>query len=227
MISTPIQNFFWKLSGGISNFFSGILKQSELKKENENLKIENQNLLREIALLKELENENKILREALEIGLNKEYKLIFANIIGRETDPDFFRIDKGEKDGIANDMAIITQSKILCGKVIEVSKRSSRAILPTKKNFLFTVKIAGFDKIFPAKGGGDSTIFLEMIPKDLEIKTGDLILTSAEGGFFPKDLLVGKIENIEKSDLEPFQKAKANLICQISEIDSLFVIKEW
>ena len=227
LFSDPIQKFFWRLGGKTSNFFSGILKSVELKKENERLNFENQNLLKEISFLKELERENKILREALEIGLKEDYKLIFANVVGKESSPDFFRVDKGKKDGVEKDFPVITQERALCGKISEVFDNFSRAILPTEKDFSFTVKISGFDGIFPAKGLGNSKISLGFIPKEMEINPGDLVITSAEGGFFPKELLVGKIEEIQKSDLEPFQQAKVNLSCQIEKIESLFIIKEW
>jgi len=227
LFSSPIQKFFWQSGDLASNFFSGILKAGELKKENEKLNFEIQSLLRETAFLKELENENKILREALGIGLNKDYKLIFANVVGEESFPDFFRVDKGKKDGVEKEMVVITQGKALCGKIFEVFNNSSQVSSPADKDFSFAVKISSFDGIFPAKGLGNSKISLDLIPKEIKINSGDLVLTSAEGGFFPKGLLVGKIEEVEKSDLEPFQKARVSLSCQIAEIESLFIIKEW
>jgi rod shape-determining protein MreC len=227
LISSPVQNFFWQSGKKVSNFISGISKASVLKKENERLNLQIQDLLQKIASLKELEKENERLREALGIGLEKEYKLILTNVIGRETSPNFFRVDKGKKDGVEKDMPIINESKVLCGKVSEVYENFSEVQTISNKNLSFTVKIPGQEAIFSAKGMGNSKVLLDLIPKDVSINTSDLVITSAEGGFFPKDLLVGKIEKVEKSDLEPFQKAEVSLACQIEKVEFLFIIKEW
>jgi rod shape-determining protein MreC len=227
LISRPIQKFFWQFGKKFSEFILGLSKASVLKKENERLSLEIQDLLREISSLKELERENQRLREALGIGLDKEYKLILTNVIGRETSPNFFRVDKGKKDGVEKDLPIINESKVLCGKVSEVYENFSEVQTISNKNLSFTVKIPGQEAIFSAKGMGNSKVLLDLIPKDVSINTNDLVITSAEGGFFPKDLLVGKIEKVEKSDLEPFQKAEVSSACQIEKVEFLFIIKEW
>ncbi len=210
-----------------SSFFSAISNSYRIKKENEILELKIQDLEREIALLKELAKENEMLRKALDVGLEKEFKLILANVIGKEPLPLFFRIDKGEKEGVKKGMPVINEAKALCGRVFETFDKFSEIQTPNEKNFFFTVKISDLNGIFSAKGLGNSKILIEFIPKEAEINIGDLVYTSAEGGFFPKGLLVGKIEKIEKSDLEPFQKAQVNLSCRIEKTESVFIIKEW
>jgi rod shape-determining protein MreC len=228
LISKPIQRFFWRLGDRTSDFFTGILKAGDLKREIENLKKENEKLLQELVLLKEIERENERLRKALGIGLEKDFKLIFANVIGKEISKNVFKIDRGSKDGVKKDFPVITEEKVLCGRIFEVFDDFSNAQLLSEKSISFTVKIQGFENVFfKARGDGNLKINLEFIPKDLEIKEGDLVLTSAEAGIFPKYLLVGKIAKVEKSDLEPFQKAKIESFCQIENLESIFIIKEW
>lgn len=224
-ISKPIQRFFWKFGKETSDFFTGILKAKNLKKEIENLKRENERLLQEIAFLKEIERENERLKKALAIGLEKDFKLIFANII--EASNNFFKIDRGLKAGVKKDLPVITEEKILCGKVFETFDDFSSVQFLSEKSISFIAKIQNMDYFFKAKGDGNSKINLELIPKEAEIKEGDLVLTSAKSGFFPKNLLVGKIVEVEKSDLEPFQKAKIEPFCKVENLESIFIIKEW
>ena len=228
LISKPLQEFFWELGKKTSNFLTGILKSANLKAQIDDLKKENERLLQELALLREIKRENERLRKALGIGLEKDFKLILANIIGKEVSKNLFKIDKGFKDGVKKDSPLITEEKILCGKISEVFDNFSYVQLLSGKSISFTVKIQNLENtFFKARGDGNSKINLEFIPKDLEIKKDDLVLISAEGGIFPKDLLVGKIVKVEKSDLEPFQKAKVEPFCKIENLESIFIIKQW
>ncbi|KPJ56927.1 hypothetical protein AMJ49_03345 [Parcubacteria bacterium DG_74_2] len=228
LISSPVQRFFWRSGDKISDFFSGIFRAESLKKENENLRLENKKLLQEIAFLNEIKNENERLREALKISLEEDFELIFANVIGKETSKDVLIIDKGLEDGVKEGFPAITEGKILCGNTSKALDDFSKIQLLTSKETSFDVKILNSEnEIFKAKGEGGSEILLEFIPKEIEIGEGNLVISSAQGGIFPKGLLVGKITKIEKSDLEPFQKAQILPACQIEEIENLFLIKKW
>ena len=226
-ISMPIQKIFWRAGERVLDFFEIFGRTKKLKKDVENLKFENQALLFQIAVLKELENENKILREALEIGLEKEFKLILVQIIGKDISQDFILIDKGEKDGILEGMPVITQQKVLFGRVSEVYENFSKVMLISSKKSSFDVKILDKDISGVIKGKGNFKIFLDLIPQDKEILNGDTVISSSMGGIFPSGLLVGRIKEIKKSDVEPFQKAEIELFFDISQTETLFVIQDF
>ena len=91
-----------------------------------------------------LEKEIQELKEALE--LNKtltEYTPINATILSRNKSYWYntITIDKGKKDGITEDMAVIT-SKGLIGKISSVSVTSSEIKLITSDDINFKVSIA-------------------------------------------------------------------------------------
>jgi rod shape-determining protein MreC len=52
-------------------------------------------------------------------------------------------------------------------------------------------------------------------------------VTSALGGIFPKGLLVGKIKEVKKSDIEPFQKTKIEPFFQLKKIRKIIHIKQF
>jgi rod shape-determining protein MreC len=228
-ISLPIQRNFWKFGDKISDFFFGFLQAENLKKENEDLRLKIQKLLQEISFLKELKKENERLRTALEIGLEKDFNLIFANVVGKDVAQDFLLIDKGSRDGVKKDFPVITEQKVLCGKVFEVFDDFSKVQLIWKKGYSFDVKISDSEEseIYEAKGEGDFKMSLNLVPREKELKEGDLIITSAIGGSFPKGLLVGTTQKIEKSDIEPFQRAEINIACDLKGLENLFIIERW
>lgn len=225
-ISFPFQNFFWQSGKKISNFFEGISQFKNLKKENESLKSKIQELLAQNASLLELKKENESLRNALNIGLEKEFKLILVKVIGKDISQDFLLINKGAKDGIFTELPVITQEKVLVGKITKVYENFSKVMLITDKNSSFSAKVSDSDpEIFGiAKGKGNLKVSFEMVPQEKEIKEGDILVTSVLGGVFPPGILVGKLENIKKSDLKPFQEADIIPFFNEKELDFLFII---
>ena len=229
LISSPIQKTLWGAGDRVSDFFATISEIKNFKKENEGLKLKIQELLSENISLKELKTENETLREALDIGLEKEFKLIIAHMTGINTDinPDFIFIDKGSKDNIVKDLPVITQQKMLVGRIGEVNNNFSKVILISNKESSFVGKITDTDIFGEVNGKGNFKIFFERIPKEKEIKDGDLVITTPLGRIFPEGLLVGQVQEIKKSDVEPFQTAKIQPTFNIADLEELFIITEW
>ncbi|MCK4520368.1 rod shape-determining protein MreC [Candidatus Parcubacteria bacterium] len=228
-ISYPVQKVFWEKGSVVSNFFSPIFNAKNLNKENYELKYKNQEFIQQLIFLQGLEEENKTLRQALEINLQKEFKLVFSEIIGKDIGEDFILINKGAKDGVLEGMPVITSNKILVGRIKEVYESFSKVILLSNKakENSFYVKIHSLDISIKAKGKGGSKLSLEMVPKDQELLRGEIVRTDILGGIFPKDLLIGEIQKVEKNDVEPFQKVEISLFFDIKECNYLFVISEF
>jgi len=224
LISSPIQKALWPVGERVSDFFETISEIKNLKRENEKLKLEIQELLAENAKLKELKKENEVLREALKIGLEKEFRLTIAEVIGKDISQDSLIINKGSKDGISKGFPVITQQKILLGKISQVYKNFSKVMLISNKNSTFSAKIQEKDIEGIVKGKGNLQLFLDLIPQNAEIGEGDDIVTISLGGIFPEGLLVGEIKEVKKSDIEPFQQAEISLFFDIKKIEKLFII---
>ena len=226
-ISSPIQQSLWRAGDRVSGFCQGIAEIKETKNKADEFYLKNQRLLAEIAVLNELKKENKVLREALEINLNKDFKLELTEIIGKDISQDFVLINKGFDDNISENMPVITQQKALLGKVSKVYKNFSKVMLISSKKCSFDVKIQEKDISGLIKGKGNFKILLDFVPQNKEISQGDIIVTSSFGGLFPAGLLAGKIKDVKKSDVEPFQQADIEPIFNIKEINFLFVITKY
>jgi rod shape-determining protein MreC len=208
----------------VSSFFETISEIKRLKKENEELKIKNQELMSQIANLVELKKENEILREALALGLEKEFKVSLAQITGKDISQDFILINKGSENGIVENMPVITSQKILVGKIYKVYKNYSRVMLITNKENSFGGKIVGKEILAEVSGRGNLKIIFDLIPSEKEISEGDLVETTVLGGIFPKGLLVGKIGKIQKSDVQSFYQAEISPFFDINKLENVFII---
>ena len=237
-VSAPIQKVLWRAGERTSDFLGGIVRVKILKQELDELKLENQELIAQVVALKDLKKENKTLRQALEVGLQKEFKLALAQIISKDISQDFILIDKGSEDGILKNMPVITQQRVLVGKISEIYKNFSKVMLVSNKENSFDAKVKKEPSSFKelgslnsekdisgvVKGQGNFRILFDLIPREENLSQEDIVITSALGGIFPKGLLVGKIKEIKKSDVDPFQQAEIEPFFDISQAETLFII---
>ena len=223
-VSAPMQKALWGAGDDTSDFFIGLFQGKDLIKENEDLRQKIQGLISENSSLKELKTENDFLRASLSLGLEKEFQLKIADIVSKDNSGDILIINKGKKDGIVQGNPVITNQKVLVGRIGEVLDNFSKIVLISDQNSSFDAKISDSDAYGVVNGKGHSEAWLELIPKEKEVKTGDIVITSALGGIFPKDILVGQIGEVQKSDVEPFQKAKIIMGVDIKGLKSIFII---
>ncbi len=222
--SSPIQRTLWEWGKSISGFEKTVLDFRSLQTENEKLKVEINRLKTKVSLLKETKKENEILREALDIGLQEDFKLKFAQLIGKDVDQDFILINKGEEDGIEKEFPVVTESKVLIGRIEEVNKKFSKVMLISNKESVFDAEIQDKDISGVVKGQGTLSLFLDFIPTGVEIKKGDKVITSSLSGVFPQGILVGRIKEVKREDIKPFQRAEIEPFFNISKIKNIFVI---
>lgn len=224
LISAPLQQKFWQAGNGASDFFSGILAGRKYKTENEKLNLQIQQLLAENGFLSELKRENEFLREALNLGLEKQFELRLAEISGKNISQDAILINQGRKDGLSQNLPVISSQKVLIGKIGEVFQDFSKVILISNKDVSFDAKISGKEIYGIIRGRGNNKLNFEFMPQGQELKEGDLVMTTVLGGIFPGELLVGRIQEIEINDLEPFQKARVQSSFDIAATRNLFVV---
>jgi len=226
--SVPIQKPLWRAGENISDFLFSVFTIGKLRNQAEELEFKNQDLIYQISLLSELKEENIILRQALDLELEKEFRLEMAQIIGKDISQEFILINKGAEQGILKDMPVITEQKVLIGRVKEIYNDFSKVMLIFHKESSFDAKIQREEEKDVSgivKGTGSQGLTLDLI-KD-EVFEQDIVLTSALGNIFPEGLLVGRIRAIKKSDVETFQQAEIDPAFNISNTNKVFIILEF
>ena len=154
---------------------------------------------------KSLKEENELLKKQL--NLNKtltEYDIENAMVISRNKTYWFntLIIDKGLRDGIDKDMLVINENGLI-GIVNKSFKKISEVKLittsPKDNTFHISVVIKTDKDYYGVLNGYDSdnnSLIIKDITKDSNIKIGDEVLTSGIGIFFPKGILIGKVDKI-------------------------------
>lgn len=152
-----------------------------------------------------LEKEIEELKKQLELNSTlTEYKTINATILSRNKSYWFntLTIDKGQKNGIKKDMAVIT-SEGLIGKISKVSKTSSEIKLITSDDINYKVSVSiktNHKETYGILNGYDkenNLIKISGIDRSINVEKDDLVTTSGLGGVFPGGIYVGKVEKIQ------------------------------
>lgn len=154
----------------------------------------------------ELEDENRELKRMLELN-DEKYSYIHATVIKREIDwYQEITIDKGEKDGIQVDMAVISNQGLI-GRISKTGYKSSVVKLLTTSSNDMKVAVDIKNETGIIHGiiddylESESLIQINNISKSSEIKIDDSVYTNGLGGIYPSGIYIGKVVEITSDPL--------------------------
>lgn len=223
----PFQEKIWRFSQKMRSLIFSFSLIEELKKENEILKKENQELKFQLLNLLDLKQENEKLRKSLNLGVEKEFELVLAKMASKDIFENTFLINKGSNHGISEGLPVITSGKVLVGRISKVYKNFSKIELISKENFSFDVKIGEGKILAKATGMGDFKLKISLLPLEFEPREKELVFSSSLGGLFPDNLLIGELKEVKKLPLENFKEGEVELFFPSENLDYLFVITKW
>lgn len=230
--SSPVSNVFLQAGKGTSQFLGSLLSFTLLQKENSNLKTENQHLLASLASLQEAFNASQDLKTATESTASEPYHVLQAGIIGLDVAGDTMLINRGSVHGIKENMPVISKEKVLFGKVSQVYAEFSQITLISNKKSALAVKVQTLPSAEKpvygiVKGNGNLSIYMDLINADSVIHEGETLVTSAQEGIFPKELLVGKIQSPTESAAQAFQTANIEPFFNPKTTDNVYIITDY
>lgn len=189
------QTFFWETSTSIKNY-------SKLRVINENLSLQNTMLLQEKEKYKEILNQlaGEEFAQNLVDSLEKKEKTFdyqWAQIIKNSLNSthNYLIINKGSKDGITEDMGVVTPNGVI-GITRAVGKTHSYVYSFLNSNQQVSAKVGNTNAFGPLIWNQTSIEYatLNEIPQHIDIKQGDTIYTSGYSSFFPPDIPIGTAE---------------------------------
>lgn len=222
-VFSPVEKYFWDKGQKTDTFFFYLFQAKNIYNENLFLKEQNAILAQKNSELFDLKKENETLRQAFNLGEKEKFNLFPAQIISKQATQDIILVDKGTKDGLSDGMPVITSSGILIGNIKKANSNFSEVSLITKKDFSFDVVIG--DAVALAKGDGSFGLSFDYVEKIDIIPEKILVFTSALGGNFPKNLLVGEIESSHVNPAGLFQTGKIKPYFKDYLRGNVFIIK--
>lgn len=230
-VFAPVQKLATNIKNGVEESLSVITNAKQYYEDNKQLRAQLDELYVQIIDYEKLKNENEQLRKV--IGLKEDFPdYEFSppcQIISKTANDPFgsFIIDKGTTDGVSVYDPVITDTGLV-GIITKASTTYSRVTtifspdVPVGAYCIRndTTGIVECDAELAAEG----VCRMKYIEKDSDLKKGDIIVTSGNSGLFPKDRVIGIVEDIYIEESGLSKTAVIKPVADIKNIQSVFVI---
>jgi rod shape-determining protein MreC len=131
-------------------------------------------------------------------------------------------IDKGEKDGIKADMAVITADGVV-GKVLNVYRSVSQVLLINDHSSGVGAILEKSRTQGIVRGTAAGEVMLEKVMSDETVPVGEQVLTSGGDSIFPKGLLVGRVTKVAPGS-ELFLNIRVSPAADLSKLEEVLVV---
>jgi rod shape-determining protein MreC len=209
---------------GTSDGWEQYISLQDVRSENERLRSELGALQLELQQERALAQEARTLQELLDLKRSTRLSTISAAVIAGGASPDFrtLTIDKGTRQGIQGDMAVVAPAGVV-GRVITPSLRAAKVQLLIDRN----AAVAGLVERTRAQGlvvgTGENRLEMEYVPGTADIRTGDRVVTSGIDGIYPKGFLIGQIESIQRGAGD-YTKVVVTPAVELSALEAVLVV---
>jgi len=191
------------MSGVVSSVrrvWSGYIGLRHVKQENDALK-------RDLAAAQIAAQEQRALasrarglEKLLELRDRTSLQTTAAEIIGTAPTQDFrtVTIDKGTRDGLRPDMAVIAPAGVV-GRIVVPSARSAKVQLLVDRNAAAGAIVERSRAQGVVVGAGGDRLEMEYVSEVYDLVVGDVVVTSGIDGIYPKGFVIGRIETVDRS----------------------------
>ena len=206
-----------------------LVPRRELLKLNDGLRRENQQLRLQAIQAQETAGENARLRQLIGWQRQVSWKLKLARVVLRDP-ANWWRavqIDLGSRDGLRVNLPVLTTDGLV-GRVSSVSLTRSQVVLLGDPNCKVSARVENETRdtgIIGAAGPLD-TEFVELgyLSRGANLKPAQDVVTSGEGGIFPKGIPIGKIVDVQAVDYGLRAEARVKLAANLNALEEVWVM---
>ncbi|WP_425389748.1 rod shape-determining protein MreC [Ekhidna sp.] len=192
-----------------------------LTEVNKQLMLENEKLQQELQKLRTEKNS--------QLDTIDQYQVIGARVINNTFDRNvnFLTISAGRKDSINVGMGVISSFGVV-GQVKSVTNNFAtiysllhpKLMVSSKVKRTETKCTVQWDQVTYDRAS------LKYIPRHIDLKEGDSIVTSGFNSVFPENILVGTVDELHLEEHMTFYEAKLKLATDFTSLHQVFVIKD-
>lgn len=223
---TPLERATHAIGHGARSGWSDYIDLRHLRQQNEDL----QQQIARMRLAEDAIAEDALQGRRLQalLGFRQSYigSTVVAQVIGSSGSEQthVLTIDKGSRDGLRPDMAVITQDGIVgklrdvfptTAQVLEIDDQSSGAGV-----VLATTRIRAI-----LTGTIDGRVQIDNLTPDSRIKPGEQVLTSGGDQVFPRGLPVGTVESIAPDPThQPYSAIRVKPAVDLDRVEEVLVV---
>lgn len=173
-----------------------------LHHENISLKLENQKLHNSVIASSIVNVENQKLKKINNIFSNEFDNIIKAAVVYESSagNDNMAIISAGQNHGVRKNF-LVMENGSLAGRIVTVGEKFSKVSLISSYNSRISVKTINTSIRAILVGNADKNGFLIHIHSGQRPQEGELLVTSGETSFYPKDIPVARVLSVEGSNV--------------------------
>jgi rod shape-determining protein MreC len=213
--------------GALRNLFGQFQSRRSMRHENEQLREQLQLQQGALQRLQTLVEENRRLRSLFEGAEEQEFEYRFAELIQVDLDPFSHKvlIDRGSQDEVAPGQAVIDGAGVM-GQVEDVHLHYSSVRLISDPNHALPVQINRTGLRTVAFGSGETgKLNLPNVPRQADVREGDLLVTSGLGERFPGGYPVALVSAIDREEGRTFVHVEAEPLAALDRGREVLLIR--
>jgi len=228
-LSVAAYPFHWAVDAPFSAWryvADAVKTRSALQQDNARLAEENRRLKLRMMRFDALEQENVRLRAARAGSARVAERSLVAEILRVDLDPYRQRVlvDKGTRDGVFTGQAVLDADGVF-GQVTHAGPLSSEVIMISDPDHAIPVQINRTGVRTIAVGLGQTgKLMLPYLPRNADIKDGDLVVSSGLGGVFPPGYPVARVSEIVRDPAEPLLKVSATPLARLDRDPEVMLV---
>lgn len=208
-----------------------ILPRNVLAKEGERLRQENEQLKIQMMQNAELLRENSQLRQSLTWQKQTTWKLKLARVIGRDP-ANWWRtilIDAGLNQGVRLNLPVLT-AEGLVGRVAAVGQNRAQVLLLGDPNLRVGALIQDKDLrengIIASSSAPleNNMVEFQYFSHSTAIKPGQTVITSGDGGVFPRGIHIGQIVDVRNNNGGLSTEARVKVAANLNSLEEVWVM---
>lgn len=199
-LTLPVVQVISQPFSALASYVSYFKSHQELLDENLKLKAQNDFLVHQHKQVHYQTTENQRLRQALNVKEILTEEVIATPVIQQMFDgmSKHYFIKLSAKDGVKKNNPVLTTQGDLCGRVVDVGIAHSYFIPITDISSRVPVQVERTNEQGVLAGDGESGLSLLHVENVNDMKVGDKLMTSGNGGIFPPGLPVAVISHVSK-----------------------------
>ena len=194
----------------------------------ENARLTNQNLKMNERLqrFEVLQAENDQLRKLLDVPTEPRMHKMVAELMAVDNNPfsQQIVINKGASDGVYVSQSVLDDRGVV-GQVMEVGSTNSRVMLISDVTHAIPVRSVRNNIRFIASGNGAlDELLLDHVPHSVDIREGDLLISSGLGDVFPEGYPVARVKSVVRDESRPFATVRATPLARLDRLKYLLLL---
>ncbi len=175
-------------------------------------------------LYQEGHHEAQRLRSLLALQDDYDFNFVAARVIGREQIglSSTILINKGSADGLKVGMPVMAALGLV-GRVIDASWHSAKVLPLIDENSNIDAIVQRNRTQGMIRGAGSRGCVLKYISKIQDVQEGDIIISSGIGGVFPKGMMIGQVNHVDRLDAGLFLRINVTPSIDFSKLEEVLV----